>query len=166
MESISGDDGGYTLTLSFEPGTDPDIDAVNADNRVQVALSKVLSELRQQGVTVKKQSSALPGVNQLARRNVGTPVFGGMIAASAAGIFVIPILYVVFQSRGVPVVARACERTRPGRKGPRLAGRCLAGRLPAAGKSPTIRSWKISKRAGQCASRRCGSRLSAPASAA
>ena len=38
------------------------------------------------------------GASQLARRNVGTPVFGGMIAASALGIFFIPILYVVFQS--------------------------------------------------------------------
>ena len=38
------------------------------------------------------------GAEQLARRNVGTPVFGGMIAASFLGIFVIPILYVVFQS--------------------------------------------------------------------
>jgi multidrug efflux pump subunit AcrB len=38
------------------------------------------------------------GPSQLARRNVGTPVFGGMIAASFLGIFVIPILYVVFQS--------------------------------------------------------------------
>src|SRR5882724_5943158 len=31
------------------------------------------------------------------RRAVGTPVFGGMIAASVFGIFVIPMLYVVFQ---------------------------------------------------------------------
>jgi hydrophobe/amphiphile efflux-1 (HAE1) family protein len=38
------------------------------------------------------------GPSQLARRNVGTPVFGGMIAASFLGVFVIPILYVVFQS--------------------------------------------------------------------
>jgi multidrug efflux pump subunit AcrB len=34
----------------------------------------------------------------LARRNVGTPVFAGMIAASTLGIFVIPMLYVVFQA--------------------------------------------------------------------
>jgi hypothetical protein len=33
----------------------------------------------------------------LSRRGVGTAVFGGMIAASAIGIFVIPPLYVVFQ---------------------------------------------------------------------
>ena len=34
---------------------------------------------------------------QLARRNVGTPVFGGMILASFIGIFAIPPLYVTFQ---------------------------------------------------------------------
>ena len=38
------------------------------------------------------------GASQLARRNVGTPVFGGMIFASFIGIFVIPPLYVLFQS--------------------------------------------------------------------
>ena len=37
------------------------------------------------------------GASQLARRNVGTPVFGGMILASFIGIFVIPPLYVSFQ---------------------------------------------------------------------
>ena len=37
------------------------------------------------------------GPSMLARRNVGTPVFAGMIAASFLGIFVIPLLYVVFQ---------------------------------------------------------------------
>jgi multidrug efflux pump subunit AcrB len=38
------------------------------------------------------------GASQLARRDVGTPVFGGMIFASLIGIFVIPPLYVLFQS--------------------------------------------------------------------
>jgi len=38
------------------------------------------------------------GPSMLARRNVGTPVFAGMIAASTLGIFVIPMLYVVFQA--------------------------------------------------------------------
>jgi multidrug efflux pump subunit AcrB len=37
------------------------------------------------------------GASQLARRNVGTPVFGGMILASLVGIFAIPPLYVLFQ---------------------------------------------------------------------
>jgi hydrophobe/amphiphile efflux-1 (HAE1) family protein len=38
------------------------------------------------------------GASQLARRGVGTPVFGGMILASFVGIFVIPPLYVFFQA--------------------------------------------------------------------
>jgi len=37
------------------------------------------------------------GAGALSRRAVGTPVFGGMIAASLVGIFVIPLLYVTFQ---------------------------------------------------------------------
>jgi multidrug efflux pump subunit AcrB len=38
------------------------------------------------------------GAAQLARRDVGTPVFGGMILASFVGIFAIPPLYVTFQA--------------------------------------------------------------------
>jgi hydrophobe/amphiphile efflux-1 (HAE1) family protein len=62
MKSVSGDDGSYTLTGSFELGTDPDINAVNVNNRVQVALSKLPQDVQRQGVTVKKKSSALLGV--------------------------------------------------------------------------------------------------------
>src|SRR3954470_4098948 len=62
MKSVSGDDGSYTLTGSFELGTDPDINAVNINNRVQVALSKLPQDVQRQGVTVKKKSSALLGV--------------------------------------------------------------------------------------------------------
>ncbi len=38
------------------------------------------------------------GPSRLARRDVGTPVFGGMLSASFIGIFAIPALYVIFQS--------------------------------------------------------------------
>src|ERR1700723_2950064 len=61
MKSTSGDDGSYTLTASFELGTDPDINTVNVNNRVQIALSSLPQEVQRQGVTVKKQSSALLG---------------------------------------------------------------------------------------------------------
>jgi Cu/Ag efflux pump CusA len=37
------------------------------------------------------------GAAELSRRGVGTPVFGGMLAASAIGIFLVPMLYVTFQ---------------------------------------------------------------------
>ena len=62
MKSVSGDDGSYSLTASFELGTDPDINTVNVNNRVQVALAKLPPEVQKQGVTVKKKSSALLGV--------------------------------------------------------------------------------------------------------
>jgi hydrophobe/amphiphile efflux-1 (HAE1) family protein len=62
MKSTSGDDGSYSLTVSFELGTNPDINTVNVNNRVQVALSSLPTEVQRQGVTVKKKSSALLGV--------------------------------------------------------------------------------------------------------
>lgn len=62
MKSVSGNDGSYTLLCSFELGTDPDINAVNVNNRVQIALSKLPQDVQRQGVTVKKKSSALLGV--------------------------------------------------------------------------------------------------------
>lgn len=37
------------------------------------------------------------GAAALSRQAVGTPVFGGMIAAALVGIFMIPMLYVTFQ---------------------------------------------------------------------
>jgi multidrug efflux pump subunit AcrB len=37
------------------------------------------------------------GVAMLSRRAVGTAVFAGMIAATCIGVFLIPMLYVVFQ---------------------------------------------------------------------
>ena len=37
------------------------------------------------------------GAAELSRRGVGTPVFGGMLAAGSLGIFLVPMLYVRFQ---------------------------------------------------------------------
>ena len=62
MKSVSGNDGSYSLQVSFELGTNPDINNVNVNNRVQLALSKLPQEVQRAGVTVKKQSSALLGV--------------------------------------------------------------------------------------------------------
>jgi hydrophobe/amphiphile efflux-1 (HAE1) family protein len=62
MKSTSGDDGSYALTASFELGTDPDINTVNLNNRVQIALANLPPEVQRQGVTVKKKSAALLGV--------------------------------------------------------------------------------------------------------
>ncbi len=59
MKSNSGNDGSYGLTVSFELGTNPDINTVNVNNRVQAALSRLPLEVQRQGVTVQKRSSAI-----------------------------------------------------------------------------------------------------------
>ena len=59
MKSTSGNDGSYTLTVSFELGTNPDINTVNVNNRVQSALSQLPPEVQQQGLIVQKKSSAI-----------------------------------------------------------------------------------------------------------
>jgi hydrophobe/amphiphile efflux-1 (HAE1) family protein len=59
MRSVAGNDGSYTLTVSFELGTDPDINTVNVSNRVQLAMAKLPQEVQRSGVSVKKQSAAL-----------------------------------------------------------------------------------------------------------
>ncbi|MVT52993.1 multidrug efflux RND transporter permease subunit [Bradyrhizobium yuanmingense] len=59
MKSTSGNDGSYTLTISFAHGTNADINTVNVNNRVQSALSQLPTEVQQQGVRVQKRSSSI-----------------------------------------------------------------------------------------------------------
>ncbi len=69
MKSTSGNDGSYTLLVSFALGTDPDQNTVNVNNRVQLALSKLPEEVQQQGLSVKKKSSAMLQVIALRSTN-------------------------------------------------------------------------------------------------
>jgi hydrophobe/amphiphile efflux-1 (HAE1) family protein len=59
MKSSSGSDGSYTLTVSFELGTNPDINTVNVNNRVQTALANLPQEVQLQGLNVEKKSSSI-----------------------------------------------------------------------------------------------------------
>src|SRR6201990_2919085 len=59
MKSTSGNDGSYALTVSFGLGTNPDIDTVNVNNRVQTALAQLPPEVQLQGLSVQKKSSAI-----------------------------------------------------------------------------------------------------------
>ena len=59
MKSSIGNDGSYTLTVSFELGTDPDIDTVNVNNRVQTAIAQLPQEVQLQGINVQKKSSSI-----------------------------------------------------------------------------------------------------------
>ena len=62
MSSTCSNDGGYSLTVTFEVGTDPDMAQVNVTNRVKQAESKLPSEVTEQGVTVRTRSSNMLGI--------------------------------------------------------------------------------------------------------
>lgn len=57
MTSTSSDSGGYSLNVTFEVGTDPDIASVNVQNRVAQATSALPSEVTNSGVVTKKSST-------------------------------------------------------------------------------------------------------------
>ncbi|MBZ4659625.1 MAG: multidrug efflux transporter permease subunit, partial [Desulfacinum sp.] len=62
MSSTCSDDGGYQLSVTFAVGTDPDIDQVNLQNRVQLATAKLPQEVVDQGITVRRRSSDIMAV--------------------------------------------------------------------------------------------------------
>jgi len=57
MSSTSGNDGSYTLNVTFAVGTDPDIAAVNVQNRVAIANSQLPDDVTRDGVVTQKQST-------------------------------------------------------------------------------------------------------------
>ncbi len=59
MRSASGNDGSYGLTVSFELGTNPDVNTVNVLNRVQTANAELPATVQAEGLTVQKRSSAI-----------------------------------------------------------------------------------------------------------
>ncbi len=59
MRSNSANDGSYSLTVTFALGTDPDLNAVNVQNRVSLAEPGLPEEVKRQGVAVLKKSTAM-----------------------------------------------------------------------------------------------------------
>ncbi len=59
MSSTSGNDGSYSLTVTFRVGSNPDIDTVNVTNAVQQATSQLPTLVQQEGITVRKRSAAV-----------------------------------------------------------------------------------------------------------
>ncbi|MDE6264483.1 MAG: efflux RND transporter permease subunit, partial [Paramuribaculum sp.] len=57
MSSNSGSDGSYSLTVTFENGTDVDMAAVKIQNRISMAEASLPAAVKQQGVSVMSQSS-------------------------------------------------------------------------------------------------------------
>ena len=72
MSSQSTNDGGYTLTVTFEVGTDLDMAQVLVQNRVNLALPSLPAEVKQTGVTVKKKSPSVLMIVNLIRPTTRT----------------------------------------------------------------------------------------------
>jgi multidrug efflux pump len=59
FSSVSSSSGNVTINVVFKPGSDPDINQVNVQNRVSQATPMLPQVVTQQGITVDKKSSTL-----------------------------------------------------------------------------------------------------------
>src|SRR5688572_14301280 len=59
MTSTSNNDGSMTLTVYFKLGTDPDLAAVNVQNRVSKAVSLLPVEVVNAGISTQKQQNSM-----------------------------------------------------------------------------------------------------------
>lgn len=59
MSSTSTNNGTYSLTVTFAPGTDPAIAQVNVQNRVSMATPRLPAAVTQTGVSVRSRSSSM-----------------------------------------------------------------------------------------------------------
>src|SRR5689334_202849 len=69
MQSTSTSDGSYTLTVTFDIGTDVDLAQVLVQNRVAAALSSLPQAVQTQGVTTQKRSTSILQIVTLSSSN-------------------------------------------------------------------------------------------------
>jgi hydrophobic/amphiphilic exporter-1 (mainly G- bacteria), HAE1 family len=69
MQSTCTSDGRYTLTVTFDVGTDLDFAQVLVQNRVSAAMSQLPVSVQQQGVVTKKKSTAILQIITLTSTN-------------------------------------------------------------------------------------------------
>ena len=56
MESSSSNSGGFSATVTFDISADPDLAAVEIQNRIKLAESRLPAEVIQNGISVEKQA--------------------------------------------------------------------------------------------------------------
>src|SRR5438105_12095330 len=72
MSSKSGNDGSYSLTVTFEIGTDKNIDQVEVQNRVAIAQPQLPPDVIRNGITVRKATTDFLEVITLSRPSGAT----------------------------------------------------------------------------------------------
>lgn len=58
MESNSSNSGGFSATVTFDISADPDLAAVEIQNRIKLAESRLPAEVVQNGITIEKQAAS------------------------------------------------------------------------------------------------------------
>ncbi len=58
MESTSSNSGGFSATVTFDISSDPDLAAVEIQNRIKLAESRLPAEVIQNGISVEKQAAS------------------------------------------------------------------------------------------------------------
>src|SRR6266550_4114465 len=83
MSSKSGNDGSYSLTVTFDIGTDKNIDAIEVQNRVAIAQSQLPADvIREQNVVVPAGGLGLPPIPQGQQMQYTVFVKGRLAAAT------------------------------------------------------------------------------------
>jgi multidrug efflux pump len=59
MQSVNSGEGALAINITFAVGSDPDLAAINVNNRVQAAVPRLPEEVRRQGVVVRKASTSI-----------------------------------------------------------------------------------------------------------
>ncbi len=89
MTSTAGNDGSASITIFFKQGINPDIAAVNVQNRVSRAAPLLPAEVTRAGVTTSKRQSSMVMVFSI---NSTSKSFDGTFLQNYANINVIPML--------------------------------------------------------------------------
>lgn len=76
MSSTSTNSGSYSLSITFDLGTDPDLAAVNVQNRIAQANARLPSAVTEQGVVVEKSSSDMLLIYAVTSEGGATDVLG------------------------------------------------------------------------------------------
>jgi multidrug efflux pump len=98
MRSTSTSSGVVTINVSFELGTDPDQAAINVNNRVTAAEARLPEEVRRQGISVQKQSSAILQVVSLSSDN---PLYDDVYISNYA------LINIIDELKRIPGVGQA-----------------------------------------------------------
>ena len=120
MSSTSSASGMYSLTVTFEVGTDIDMATVMVQNRVSVALNSLPEAVKQQGVTVQKKSSNIVMMLTLS----GDSIYDGLYLANYANLNLVDQLTRVPGVGAVNVMGAGDYSMRIWLDPQKLAGQC------------------------------------------